>query len=113
MRGGFIAVVLLTACAAAPDPYEASKITRAEAKANVCPAHIIEAGASESDCACAARELYRLGQDGRAMRAQEKTVFEGFEGSQDGRSVAIGTMRLEAFEVCGFFEDDHPVNKGL
>jgi len=103
----------IAACASAPASDETSLISRAEAKAHACPEHILAAGASPKDCECVADELYKLGQDGQALSAQESIVYEAFEGSANERDVVIGVVRLDAFETCGFFEDDHPVNKNL
>ena len=37
----------------------------------------------------------------------------GFGGADGKREIAIGLLRLEAFEHCGFFDPDHIVSKNL
>ena len=106
-------VSALSACATSVAPIENSVISRAEAKAHACPPHILAAGATAQDCECAASKLYELGQDKALLTSQKSSVHDAFENETSARGVAIGLIRLEAFEMCGFFKPGHVVNENL
>ena len=106
---------LLAACANAPGTAQApsDKITRAEAKRLACPSAIIEGGASPTDCTCVEKQLYKIGQKPGAIKYGSVASKAGIGGEQGKRDIAIGILRLEAFEHCGLFDPEHPVAKSL
>lgn len=104
---------MFVSCATVPVKETSSKLTEAEAKQYACPAHILKAGATAQDCECVAAELYKLGQDEGLLASQKSSVPDAFETETSARAIAIGLIRLEAFETCGFFEPGHVVNENL
>ena len=94
-------------------PYDAYRITRAEAETYACPKFLVEADASPTDCKCISEKLYILGQDGRSIAMSQQLAYEASEGQNDERSFAIGMFSYQAQEACGLFEEGHPVNKAL
>lgn len=111
-----IVAVLIAGCASTSEPVkklEIQRITQAEAKSMACPAHILETGATETDCDCVSKELYALGQKQGALSSQNVFSHEASKGGNAGREVAIGVLRLTAFESCGLFDPDHPVSQNL
>lgn len=105
--------VLLTACAVAPETSVSDKISQAEAKRLACPESVLEAGASAKDCSCVEDKLYTIGQTPGAIKYDNAAPQSGFGGVQGARDIAIGILRLDAFEHCGMFDPDHPVSKNL
>ena len=107
----------LTACATAPqtDPSASDKITRAEAKRLACPARIIEVGASSQDCTCVENRLFDIGQKPGAIKYDSisPALETEIDGDQGKRDVAIGILRLDAFEYCGLLDPEHPVARNL
>ena len=106
---------LLAACAAVPEavPSAKDKVTRAEAKNLACPARIIEVGATPEDCTCVESHLFEIGQKPGAIKYDSISPSASIGDQQGKREVAIGILRLEAFEYCGFFDPEHPVSKNL
>ena len=112
---GMTIIGLLAACANVPEavPSATDKITRSEAKSLACPARIIEVGATPEDCRCVENHLFEIGQKPGAIKYDSISPSAGVGGQQGKREVAIGILRLEAFEYCGFFNPEHPVSKNL
>lgn len=117
-------ILLLTACAVTPPPTQtASKtadlITKAEAKSEACPQSVLDAGASRADCLCVETKLYSLGQIPGALKPTTEIndnvapTAELNAGDTGKRKIAIGLLRLDAFEQCGLFDPDHIVSKNL
>lgn len=105
------ALLCLTGCATSPTPE--GTLTRKEARAEACPQSVLEAGASPSDCYCVEEKLYALGQKPDALVEGETNTFRLYGDETGERKIAIGVLRLTAFEQCGLFEPDHPVAKNL
>ena len=111
---GLISATCLTACTTIPEADRTSKpITRAEAKRAACPVHILAAGASTEDCACVEGQLFDMGQTPGAIKYDNAALSSDLGGDKGRRDVAIGILRLDAFEVCGLFDPEHPVSKNL
>lgn len=119
---GILTMTLLAACAnvpeaAAPEPVPAAtdKITRAEAKRLACPSRIIEVGASPEDCACVENHLFDIGQKPGAIKYNSisPALRTEIENDQGKRDIAIGILRLDAFEFCGLLDPEHPVARNL
>ena len=110
---GLTTSMLLTACASAPTPSISDKITLSEAKKLACPASVLNAGASPEDCACVESKLFELGQEPGAIRYDNAAPHRGFGGEDGKREIAIGILRLDAFEYCGFFDPQHIVSRNL
>ena len=108
-------ILCASACASTSTQNSAlsDRITQAEAMSMACPPHILKAGASESDCSCVHKELYALGQKQGVLSSQQVWNHEASQGGNAGREVAIGVLRLTAFETCGLFDPDHPVSQNL
>jgi len=112
--------ILLSACAATPAPVKtAALITSAEAKSEACPTSILDAGASPTDCQCVEAQLFKLGQVPGALTPTSEinapvTPVPGLGAGDAGkRKIAIGLLRLDAFEACGLFNPDHRVSRNL
>ena len=113
MLSGLTCAALLSACASAPTPSTSDKITRLEAKQLACPESVLNAGASPEDCACVENKLYEIGQKPGAIQYDNAASHSEFGGVQGRREIAIGILRLDAFEHCGLFDPEHPVSKNL
>jgi len=103
----------LQACATTPETVQNDRLTRAEAKAAACPESILEAGASAEDCRCIETKLYEIGSQPGAIQANPNAEKSEIGTSSGRRDIAIGMLRLDAFEQCGIFEPDHIVSKNL
>ena len=110
---GIISAVSLAACATAPNSKTADTLTRTEAKQAACPESVLEAGASAADCMCVAKRLYEIGQKPGAIKYDNAAPTEDFGGTTGKRDIAIGILRLDAFEYCGMFDPEHEVSKNL
>ena len=115
---GVTPFVLLAACASTLEtlPLETStsdKISLAEAKRTACPESVLEAGASPEDCSCVEKRLYEIGQKPGAIKYDNAAPQEGFGGENGKRDIAIGILRVDAFEYCGLFDPNHEVSKNL
>jgi len=98
--------ILLSACAATPAPVKtAALITSAEAKSEACPTSILDAGASPTDCQCLTPTS--------EINAPVTPVPGLGAGDAGKRKIAIGLLRLDAFEACGLFNPDHRVSRNL
>ena len=107
------AAAWLTACAVTPEPAAADTLTRAEAKAAACPVSVLEAGATPQDCACVEDQLFKIGQKPGAIQYDPDPPQSEIGTSAGRRDIAIGLLRLEAFETCGLFDPDHIVSRNL
>ena len=107
------AAACLSACASTDSPASPDTLTRAEAKTFACPDSVVEAGASPADCACVETRLYDIGRKPGAIQFDPAPAQSEIGTSTGRRDIAIGLLRLEAFEQCGLFEKDHPVSKNL
>ena len=105
--------MFLTACASAPPSAILDKITSAEAKRLACPASVLNAGASAEDCSCVETKLYEIGQKPGAIKYDNAAPSDAFGETQGKRDIAIGILRLDAFEHCGLFDPSHVVSKNL
>ena len=105
--------MFLTACASAPPSAISDKITSAEAKRLACPASVLNAGASAEDCSCVETKLYEIGQKPGAIKYDNAAPSHKFGETQGKRDIAIGILRLDAFEHCGLFDPSHVVSKNL
>ena len=103
----------LSACAVTPQEAGSDTLTRAEAKAAACPVSILNAGASAEDCACVETRLYDIGRKPGAIQYDPATPKSEIGTSAGRRDIAIGLLRLEAFEHCGLFDPDHIVSQNL
>lgn len=110
---GIISSALLAACATVPETLTSDKISLTEAKQSACPKSVLEAGASAKDCSCVEKRLYEIGQKPGAIKYENIAPHEGFGGENGKRDIAIGILRLDAFEYCGLFDPDHEVSKNL
>lgn len=110
---GIISAALLAACAIAPEASVSDKISQAEAKQLACPESVLEAGASPEDCMCVEKRLYEIGQKPGAIQYDNAAPHEDFGGNIGKREIAIGILRLDAFEHCGLFDPSHEVSKNL
>ena len=110
---GITSSALLTACATPPATSTSDKISRLEAKQTACPESVLEAGASAQDCSCVEKRLYEIGQKPGAIKYDNAAPQEGLGGDIGKRDIAIGILRLDAFEYCGLFDPDHEVSKNL
>ena len=112
-----IPAAALAACVATPEPKtepkSADTLTLAEAKKAACPESVLDAGASPQDCSCVEKRLYEIGKKPGAIKYDPSAVLEQTAGAETKRDVAIGILRLDAFEHCGLFHPDHPVAKNL
>jgi len=88
-------------------------LTRAEAKAAACPVSVLEAGASPKDCTCVEENLFEIGQKPGAIQYDPNATLSEIGTSSGQRDIAIGLLRLDAFEQCGLFDPDHVVAKNL
>ena len=104
---------LLSACASTLPFAPSDTLTRAEAKTAACPVSVLEAGASPEDCACVEKRLYEIGQKPGAIQYDEDAPQSEIGTSAGRRDIAIGMLRLDAFEQCGLFDPDHAVSKNL
>jgi hypothetical protein len=109
------ASLFLCACATSPagNATNSTKITRAEAKRLACPSQIIASGATTEDCNCVENHLFEIGQNPGALKGNKVASTIGVGGEQGKRDIAIGILRLDAFEQCGFFDPAHPVSRNL
>jgi len=107
------ALIGLQACASTLEAGPADRLTRAEAKAAACPQSILEAGASAEDCSCIETKLYELGRMPGAIQSDPHAEKSQIGTSSGRRDIAIGMLRLDAFEQCGIFDPDHIVFKNL
>lgn len=103
----------LAACAVTPSPSATDTLTRAEAKAAACPVSVLKAGASPGDCACVEDKLFEIGQKPGAIKYDPNAPQSEIGTSSGRRDIAIGLLRMEAFEHCGLFDPDHAVSKNL
>jgi len=103
----------LTACTTTASPEISEKISRLEAKALACPSSILDAGASPEDCLCVENKLFEMGQEPGAIQYDNNSLQAGLGDTQGKREVAIGILRLDAFEHCGLFDPNHIVSKNL
>ena len=112
---GLMSLAMLTACANVPGTVKSPSdtITRAEAKRLACPPLIIGGGASPEECACVENHLYEIGQEPGAIQSGAVSSKAGVGGEQGKRDIAIGILRLDAFEHCGLLDPEHPVAKSL
>ena len=112
---GLMSLIMLTACVNVPGTVQSPSdtITRAEAKRLACPPPIIEGGASPEDCTCVENHLYDIGQEPGAIKNDAVSSKAGVGGDQGKRDIAIGILRLDAFEHCGLFDPEHSVAKSL
>lgn len=109
-------VACLTACAVSPSttpPEISDKITAAEAKRLACPVNVLNAGASPEDCTCVKTKLFELGQKPGAITYENAAPSDKFGEAQGKRDIAIGILRLDAYEHCGLFDPSHAVAKNL
>ena len=113
MLSAVTCTTLLAACASAPTPSISDKITLSEAKKLACPVSVLNAGASPEDCACVESKLFELGQKPGAIQYDNAAPHSGFGGEDGKREIAIGILRLDAFEYCGFFDPEHIVSQNL
>jgi len=114
----FMTALTLSACAVTPNsstPEIAKLITLDEAKNEACPQSVLEAGASPSDCQCVETKLFLLGQVPGALKPVSEIndniapTPELDAGTSGKRKIAIGILRVDAFEYCGLFDPDHAV----
>jgi hypothetical protein len=103
----------LSACASPPPFAKIEAVTKAEAKRLACPGSVLEAGASEADCSCVEKKLYDIGQKPGALQYDPGAALDGASETKSKRDIAIGILRLDAFEHCGLFDPDHIVSKNL
>ena len=108
-----ISSICLSACLSTVSPATSDTLTRAEAKTAACPISVLEAGASPADCDCVENHLYEIGQKPGAIQYDETAPKSEIGTSSGRRDIAIGLLRLDAFEHCGLFEPDHAVSKNL
>jgi len=108
-----IALMGLHACASTVETVQSDRLTRAEAKAAACPESLLEAGASPEDCRCIATKLYEIGSQPGAIQTDPNADKSEIGTSSGRRDIAIGMLRLDAFEQCGIFDPDHIVSKNL
>lgn len=117
------ASLILSACATpstttSPDKI-AELITLDEAKSEACPQSVLEAGASPEDCQCVETKLFLLGQVPGALKPVSEIndniapTPELDAGTAGKRKIAIGLLRLDAFEQCGLFDPGHIVSQNL
>ena len=116
-------VLFLTACATSTPDNALSKtaklITAAEAKSEACPESVLQAGASPQDCKCVETELFKLGQIPGALTPVSEInnnvapTADLDAGRAGKRKIAIGLLRLDAFENCGLFDPNHIVSQTL
>ncbi len=105
--------ISLSACASSSALSKTEKVTKAEAKRLACPVSVLEAGASEEDCSCVEKKLYEIGQRPGALQYDPSAALEGVSQVESKRDIAIGLLRLDAFEHCGLFDPNHTVSKNL
>lgn len=108
-----ISITALSACETTAPPVPSDTLTFPEAKAAACPVSVLEAGASPADCACVENRLYEIGQKPGAVQYDETAPKSEIGTSSGRRDIAIGLLRLDAFEYCGLFDPDHAVSKNL
>ncbi len=103
----------LSACASTAETVPTDRLIRGEAKAAACPDSVLEAGASPADCACVEKHLYEIASKPGAIKYDPDAPTSKIGTSAGRRDIAIGLLRLEAFEQCGLFDPDHFVSKNL
>ncbi len=109
----FTFATALAACASTTAPPSTDRLTRAEAKSFACPESVLEAGANSADCNCVEERLYDIGRKPGAIQYDPAPRQSEIGTSAGRRDIAIGLLRLEAFEQCGLFDLGHPVSKNL
>lgn len=107
------AAVLFAACTSTSPPDVSDKITRLEAKQLACPKSVLDAGASRDDCSCVENKLFEIGQKPGAIQYDNSAIQTGIGDAQGKREIAIGILRLDAFEHCGLFDPNHIVSRNL
>lgn len=103
----------LSACTSSPPSPKLDTVTKAEAKRLACPDSVLEAGASEADCSCVENKLYEIGQKSGALQYDPGAALDEVGDKTSKRDIAIGLLRLDAFEHCGLFEPGHIVSQNL
>lgn len=115
LRATFIltCAISLSACANQPALSKIDRVTKADAKRLACPVSVLDAGASEEDCSCVENRLYDIGQKPDALQYDPSAALDDTSNNGSKRDIAIGLLRLDAFEYCGLFDPDHIVSKNL
>lgn len=103
----------LSACASSAPTSKVTPVTKAEAQRLACPDSVLEAGASEEDCGCVEKKLFEIGQKPGAIQYDPSAALDSTSETKSKRDIAIGILRLDAFEYCGLFDPDHIVSKNL
>ncbi|MEP4050797.1 MAG: hypothetical protein ABJN22_00985 [Litorimonas sp.] len=103
----------LAGCANTASVAPTDRLTRAEAKSFACPISVLDAGASAEDCGCVETHLYEIGKKPGALEFDPTAPQSEIGTSSGRRDIAIGLLRMEAFEYCGLFDPDHIVSKNL